>query len=343
MRNEDIGGLDMSQNEEDTFHEVKRILEQKITGASSAQKLTEQILRGAEEGLEIDDSFENWLARLKYQFIWLDKDDYSRALVRALWLAPVFAGTDFGSSRQRDMGQVWTDTARGFLGEIALSKFLQERFKIITKLDTRRGELTEFLPTDIAEIKLPSEAWKQPNLKISMKTTKFNGRWLDVPGAQFSHSDVFVLVKIGILRQHFLAFLKAISFLRDKLFVAAKNLGELNDRDAQKLWDEIPEFEPIPAYIAGYLNKGEINLPIHMIRARLKGTKKKRIVISQGIGLFSPETLRRHPEICRIDPSGSMVFEIEPIIDSLTGTHFFAHSGGLKYGEASWHSLIKEL
>jgi len=39
------------------------------------------------------------------------------------------------------MAQVWTDAARGFLGEIALSKFLLEKFGVEVKLETRRGEL----------------------------------------------------------------------------------------------------------------------------------------------------------------------------------------------------------
>ena len=63
--------------------------------------------------LEVEGDFESWLERFKYQFLLLDKDDYSRAHVRAFWLAPRFVATDFGGSRQRDMGQVWTDTAKG--------------------------------------------------------------------------------------------------------------------------------------------------------------------------------------------------------------------------------------
>jgi len=341
----------MSDNEKQMFAEIAGVLCEQIDNVDSLGKLVVELLRGIREGLELDEttlfspgSFQNWVEnRFKYQLVWLDKDDYTKALVRALWLAPVFAGTDFGSSRQRDMGQVWTDTARGFMGEIAVSKFLLGKFNAETKLDTRRGELTEFLPTDITQMRFAGKEWKAPNLSISMKTTKFNGRWLDVPGAQFEHSDVFVLVKIGILRQHFLAFLKAISFLRDKLFVTAKNLGELDDKNAKLLWDEIPEFEPIPAYIAGFLRKSDISLPIHMVRARLKGTKKKRITISQGIGLFSPETVRACSQIQELDPSASLPIEIEPIIDSLTGTHFLAHSGGLSHGAESWQELVSSL
>jgi len=341
----------MTEDGKRFFAEVAGVLFKEIKDVDSLGKLVDQLLRGAQEGLEFEGadlfsggSFHDWMQkRFTYQLVWLDKNDYSKALVRALWLAPVFAGTDFGSSRQRDMGQVWTDTARGFLGEIAVSKFLLDKFSVKTKLDTRRGELTEFLPTDIAQVQLSGGEWKAPQLRISMKTTKFNGRWLDCPGAQFDHSDVFVLVKIGILRQHFLAFLKAISFLRDKLFVAAKDLGELNDEDANQLWNEIPEFQSMPAYIAGFLYKSDINLPIHMVNAGLKGRKNKRIVVHQGIGLFSPETIRGYPEIQKLDPSGSLPIEIEPIIDSLTGTHFFAHSGGLSYGAESWQKLVNSL
>jgi hypothetical protein len=322
---------------------IADILAENMTDRKSVKTLSQQLLRGADEGLEISSTFSKWLQeRFRHQLIWLDKDDYSRALVRALWLAPVFAATDFGRSRQRDMGQVWTDTARGFLGEIALSKFLTGRYGIEAKPDTSRGKLEEFLPTDIAKVRTEGGRWRKPRIKISVKTTKFNGRWLDLPGAQFEHSDVFVLVKIGILRQHFLAFLKAISFLKDKLFVSARNLGEISKKDAVKLWNEIPEFESIPAYIAGFLDKNTLTLPIDMIKAKIVGREdKKRIVISQGVGLFSEENVRQHPEIRGLDPSGRLPIEIEPIIDSLTGIHFLAHSGALRHGKDCWDALAR--
>jgi hypothetical protein len=322
---------------------IADILAENMTDRKSVKTLSQQLLRGSDEGLEISSTFSKWLQeRFRYQLTWLDKDDYSRALVRALWLAPVFAATDFGRSRQRDMGQVWTDTARGFLGEIALSKFLTGRYGIEAKPDTSRGKLEEFLPTDIAKVRTEGGRWRKPRIKISVKTTKFNGRWLDLPGAQFEHSDVFVLVKIGILRQHFLAFLKAISFLKDKLFVSARNLGEISKKDAVKLWNEIPEFESIPAYIAGFLDKNTLTLPIDMIKAKIVGREdKKRIVISQGVGLFSEENVRQHPEIRGLDPSGRLPIEIEPIIDSLTGIHFLAHSGALRHGKDCWDALAR--
>ncbi|GAH97176.1 unnamed protein product [marine sediment metagenome] len=150
----------MPSNEELYTEQIANLLREKIEDGRAVSKLTSQLYKGAVEGLELDVSFEDWFdKRLKYQFVWLGKDDYTKALVRALWLAPVFAGTDFGGSRQRDMGQVWTDTTRGFLGEIALSKFLIEKFNIDTKLDTSRGDLTQYLPTNIAEIRTPNDNW----------------------------------------------------------------------------------------------------------------------------------------------------------------------------------------
>jgi len=323
--------------------EVVRVLMEKIKDRNSVVKLADQILKGAETRLELEDSLDSWLCRFKRRLTWLSRNDYVRALIRALWLAPVFAGTDFGGSRQRDMAQVWTDTARGFLGEIALSKFLMSSFGVEIQLDTSRGKLEKYLPTDIAKIRRYGEEWRKPNLKVSIKTTKFNGRWLDIPGAQVEHSDIFILIKIGILRKHFLAFLKAISFLRDKLFAEAKSLGELSEEDSKQLWDEIPEFESLPAYIAGFLDKSELNLPIHVVKARKKGRKYKRIAVTQGIGLFSPRTLRNDEKIRSLDPEGKLTIEIEPIINSLTNTHFLAHSGGLKYREKSWLELVEKL
>ncbi|MEM1590017.1 MAG: hypothetical protein QXV01_07925 [Candidatus Bathyarchaeia archaeon] len=327
---------------------VSDILLSEIGDVGIAEELEQQLLQGALSGLEIPEflptekPYEVWLEqRFRFQLIWLDRDDYVRALVRALWLAPKFAATDFGGARQRDFAQVWTDTARGFLGEIALQKFLKEKLNTEVALDVRRGELEEFLPSDIKIKDQTSHGFRPTKIGLSIKTTKFNGRWLDLPGAQFDHSDAFVLVKIGISRMHFSAFLKDISFLRDKLFAVAKHLGELSDNQAEELWKETPNFTSIPAYVAGFIEKRELTMPIHQISCNLKGRKNKRIVISHGVGLFSLSTARTHPDVRKIDPSGTLPIEVEPIIDSLTeGKHFLAHSGALKFGYDAWKELV---
>lgn len=324
------------------------ILLREIGDPEVAKELEQQVLQGALSSLEVpelsfsEEPYETWLEqRFKFQLTWLNRDDYLRALVRALWLAPVFAATDFGGARQRDFAQVWTDTARGFMGEIALQKFLKEKLNTEVALDVRRGELEEFLPSDVKVKDRISGNLRPTRVGLSIKTTKFNGRWLDLPGAQLDHSEAFVLVRIGISRMHFSAFLKEISFLKDKLFAEAKRLGELSDTQAEKLWRETPNFAPIPAYVAGFLEKGELSMPIHQISCSVKGRKNKRITISHGVGLFSLSTVRAHPTVMKIDPSGDLPIEVEPIIDSLTDSkHFLAHSGALKFGYNAWKNLV---
>lgn len=335
---------------EKTKKETAQIFSGRIKDASAVGYLTEQLFRGSLNGLEInaDDpgSFNTWLEqRFKYQLIWLNRDDYAKALVRALWLAPRFAATDFGGARQRDFAQVWTDTARGFLGEIAFQKFLNSKLNVTIRLDVRRGALEKFLPSDIKVEDGSTGQLRESNVKVSIKTTKFNGRWLDIPGAQFDHSDAFLLVKLGISRLHFSAFLKDISFLKDKLFALAKDMGELSNDQAQKLWKETPDFTPIPAYIAGYIEKQGLTTPIHEIICRVRGWKPKRITISGGVGLFSLSNVRQHPEVAEMDPEvPDLPVEVEPIIKSLTeAKHFLAHSGAMKFGAYAWSDLGKRL
>src|SRR3989344_4754230 len=55
---------------------------------------------------------------------------YKQALYSSFRLVILgkIAKTDFGSSRQRDFGQMLTDFTRGFLGEAAIKVFLEHRF-----------------------------------------------------------------------------------------------------------------------------------------------------------------------------------------------------------------------
>ena len=326
--------------------ELRELLIRSIGALSSADELAEQLFRGSSSGGEFgsdSESQKRWLQRVEFHLVRLDSADYTRALIRSIWLAPGFAGTDFGGSRQRDLAQVWTDALRGFLGELAFQKFLEKRFRVSVKLSSRRGSLEEFLPSDIEQIQKPGEGWREPKLRVSIKTTKFSGRWLDLPGAQFEHSDVFVLVKLGISRVHFLSFLKHISFIRDKLIPRARELGELSEAEAQELWNDLPEFAPIPAYIAGFLEKQGLSGPIHQIACSVAGRRKKKIKISAGVGLFSLEAVRSHPEVKKLDSSGSLPIAVDPIIESLTSPHFLANSGALSFEREAWESLISRL
>lgn len=323
---------------------ISPIFAEKIPDNDTVHKLAVEIIRGADNGLEFSDtSFDEWFeTRFKPQLVWLTIDDYERALLRALWLARTFSASDYGSSRQRDMSQVWTDTARGFAGEIALSKFLQDRYSVETRADITRGETKNYLPTDVASLRKMGGEWRSPKLTLSIKATKFNGRWLDAPGAQIDHSDGFVLVKLGITRQHFLGFLKA-SGLIEKMLLHGKELEEVSEVDVKTLMGEIPASYPIPAYIAGWLDKRELALPIHFLNATVVGRIKKRIVVRQGVGVFTPDLIHQHPSISIVKGNAGLEIEIEPIVKSFTGQKFLAHSGAFKFGEKAWEDLVRKL
>ncbi len=182
-----------------------------------------QLLDKAFKGGEINDTVTllDWIERVRFGLIKLDETDYTNSLAYALKVAPILAGTDFGTTRQRDLGQLWTDTARGFLGEIAFAKFAKERFGIDLVMDYSLSEELEiYLPSDVKAVILDGREI-QVSKSVSIKTTKFNGLWLDIPGSQITHSDYFVFVKTGIPREHFIGYLKNISFLKDKLFPKA--------------------------------------------------------------------------------------------------------------------------
>ena len=59
---------------------------------------------------------------------------------------------------------------------------------------------------DIHKIRRGEGEFHAPKYNIGVKTTKWKGIWLDIPGDQFNHSDIHVLVKIGGGRDHLFAF-----------------------------------------------------------------------------------------------------------------------------------------
>ena len=331
---------------EERIATVQEFLATKIKSKTIANKLAEQIVYSAADGLELqDDDFDTWFKqRFTQQLVWLSSDDYATSLARALWLAPHFAGTDFGTSRQRDIGQAWTDTARGFMGEAAVSKFLFEHFKMEIPAVTRRGKAKEFISTDIEKLKLPDGHEITPKLTASIKTGKFNSRWLDA-GGQFEHSDIFIAVKVGVARTHFISFLKDISFFKDKLFPKAVSLQALSEAEAKTLWDEVPIMQPIPAYIPGYINKTDVHVPIDTLHCKIKGKKNKKISVTQAVGVITLADLRSNPKIQALDPTGTLPIEIEPMIGQLgeRDTHFLAHCGGLRWGKQNWEAFVKSL
>lgn len=309
----------------------------------------EDLCEGAVKGRDMDQfgNYSEWISWLKWSSVKLDENDYLKAALHGLRLAPSISATDYGTARQRDLGQLWTDIIRGFLGEIAFAKWLKERFGMNAELDFRRGSLEEFLPSDIRRIN-----GREPRLNISIKTTKLGGIWLDIPGKQIAHSDIFVLVRVGVTREHFVAFLKKISVIRDKLISEAQARGLLSKEELNEIWNVVPEFTFIPAYIAGFLDKQEISehikdeFKIIEVDAEIK---IKKAIINKYLGFWHPnkpeydKTVREMLRTKGKNIKDGMKIEFEGIGSFTETLHFIASSGVLKKKENEWKKLIQRI
>jgi len=230
---------------------------------------------------------EEWLdQRLLPNTVSINWDDYRKALYRSFRLLIVadIAKTDFGSSRQRDFGQRWTDFTRGFLGEIGIEKFFKQKFDAEIDLDESTvGDVSTFLPSDIVKIK-DNGNWRPVNTTVSIKTSKLASMWLDI-GSQLNHSNAFTFIKIGLTVDHLPSFIKKSGIL-EQLVGMGKSLSEVDDsaKELAELSSKIEDFSELPAYISGFawdedFKNGE--LTVHQ-------TKRKKIVVG-GIGRFEKE------------------------------------------------------
>ena len=298
----------------------------------------EVILKKAKAGQEfIDDSeIERWLnERFLPNIVYIDEEGYAKMCIDALKIQESTAATDFGNSRQRDLGQLWADMTRGYLGEQAFVLFLKNKFGIEAEMGHEKGKLEDYLPMDIHKIKLPSESeLRSPNIKIGIKTVKWNGIWFDVGGAQFHHSDIHVLVKVGTGRDHLFAFFKHLSVFKDKVLKKGVEVGSLNDSEAQTLFDRLPTFAPIPAYICGFTLKDETYSELSY-----QGKKgRKHYKVSSWRGPINPGDLDRIKE--REGITGDVKF---------LGIENFSHdkgylfnAGNLLWELADWKQLVIE-
>ncbi len=325
---------------------VTEILSERLS-MTSAVELAKQIVKGAGKGGEFGDDFESWLNnRFLPNIVWLSSEDYARGITRALPQALVFARADFGSSKQRDLGQLWTDTARGLLGEIAVQRFFEEKFGVQIQQDTTLGrQLDEYISTDIRYVRETSGGYHETRINTSIKTGKFNARWLDEYSAsKIAQISAFIFVRLGTSKDHFVAYLKDISFIKTKLFPKAIELGELTDETSSHLWNLIPEFELIPAYISGFLSRQDLVYPIHSVIAEVRGRSTRKIYIKRGVGIFTRDNLYSRPEFQNLDPEGKLRVFIEGIEREVDDKeHFYADTGSFCYSLEDWKRFIAEL
>lgn len=235
----------------ETIQEVAKFLSLEESEASG---IVEKAIKGGEIK---DDAYTKWFEeRFLPNVVFIDEEGYAKMCVDALKILGETAPTDYGSSRQRDLGHLWADMTRGYLGELAFKMWLEEKNRIEIQLGYEIGSLDEYLAGDIQQVKKEGE-FRRPNIQLGIKSTKWNGIWLDLPGEQFHHSDAHVLIKVGTGRDHLFAYFKQISVFKDKVLQKGQDIGLLTEEEADGLYESLPGFKPIPAYVTGFAIRDE--------------------------------------------------------------------------------------
>ena len=321
-----------------TREEAIDIITKVANRACVTEKEAVVIITKAKEGGELSsEDFDKWFSkRFAPNLVLIDQAGYTKMCVNALKTVATTAATDYGSSRQRDFGQIWADITRGYLGEYAFKLLLKRRWGIDISLNHEEGDIEEFLPSDIHRVVINGEE-REPKIKLSIKTTKWNGIWLDIPGDQFNHSDAFVFVKIGVGRDHLFAFFKHISVFKDKILREGIKKGELTEEEAKKLFEGLPSFSDIPAYIAGFaLKKTKYkDLPYGGKMGR------KHYTIHSWKGPILPGNLERIKERENVSGSGEVSFLNIGEFAHKKGCLF--NTGNLLWKKGDWRKLTSSL
>jgi hypothetical protein len=279
-------------------------------------------------------SIESWVkSRLIPNTVFIDANGYLEMCIAALRTVPSTVATDFGSSRQRDLGQIWGDKTRGYLGEYALKLYLKKVFDLEIDLAHQEGELGDFLASDIARVYVDGK-WREPDLKVGIKTTKMNGIWLDIPNNQFAHSDVHVAVKLAVPTDHLFSFMKSVGIFRDTILSLGVEKGHIDETESKRINDAIPDLKRIPAYVCGVAD-ARTSYPALPYQGR-KGIKN--FTIDGWKGERRPGDL----DAIRKKETAAKA-EFERIGKFSHDVGFLFNTGSLEWGVSVWSELVDSL
>jgi len=325
-----------SKNQEDSLTVAQQLSESFDIKPYKVEELADVVKAGVRTGeiqfrqlgrsrvlVDVDEWFNN---RLMPSTVSIPIKMYKQALYSAFRLVILgdIAKTDFGSSRQRDFGQMLTDFTRGYLGEAAIKVFLAQRFGLKVDLEEKMiGDIEQFLPTDIVRV-WDNGSPRAPKLNFSIKTSKLPSMWLDIARGQLSHSDVFCFIKIGLTVDHFAIFLKNAGFIQ-KLVEIGLEVEEVEegakDKEINTLLSAIPDIAPWPAYIAGYATRNDLETGKLVVENR----RSKSVVIG-GCGYFG----------------GVSAIEVEGL-GEIGKEKFLASLGALRWDQSSWEYIINNI
>lgn len=190
-----------------------------------------------------EDTLRTWKDGVLWRTVELNRDDYALCLDFAL--AQHFRNyvqSDFGTGRQREFGQKITNWVKGQLGEVAVKKFLKEKFNINIKLDFDIRD--DIVPQDIIMIE-ENRIYRKPKIGVGIKSSKPKSAFLILGENEIKlterRSDIYIYCRPDIPDDHLLRIAKE----EIKEVVKEKHYYSTYK-------DLIPSFVNIPCEIVGW-------------------------------------------------------------------------------------------
>jgi len=295
----------------------------------------QKVYDGGEVEEDNEEKFIQWIEnRLKPNLFFLDKEDYLESCIDSLRTVYAVASTDYGSSRQRDKAQLWSDMTRGYLGEIAVRKKFKNNFNIQVKLAHQPGRLADFTGSDLPFVKKGGDKdFRKSKIDISIKTTKWNGIWLDVPGSQYGHSDYFVLTKINTGTDHLMAFLKEMGLFETimKKGIEKNFLSELEEKRVRK---QISDFSQLRlfCYVCGIHKKKK---DTELVYKGKKGRIHYTVTSAEGYLRTGYEDEIKKKE----DLSDKAKVNFQSIGKFMSVNKFIINAGRLRFAKKDWQEI----
>src|SRR3989344_6613153 len=204
----------------------------------------------------------------------ITKEDYEECLKFILRLRYLWGGAtiDFASSGvKRDIGKYVYEHIGGKLAEIAVKKFLKQKYNLNVELGFEKYDSPEdFMLGDIEKVIFPDGKKVSLKIKVEIKGTKPSSRWWLISDNEFNSReyDVYILVVIDLPLDHIIRFFKDSLHLED-----------------EELEEAIPDFGEIEAEIKGIVWRNEF--------------KTNTLQFNAGDSVFETQIFEPRPRIIR--------------------------------------------
>lgn len=194
-------------------------------------------------------ALEKWKTSYTWRTIMLTRSDYNLCLDFAL--AMHFRGyvlSDWGQARQREFGQKITNWVKGQLAELAVKKFLKDKFNIEVELDFEIHP--EIVPQDIIEV-VQAGVKRKPKIGISIKSSKPKNAALVLGENEIvkldRSSDVYIFCRPALPDDHLLR------IGREEVISSIKDQPHY-----EKYKDKMPTFNDMACEVAGFCYKEDL-------------------------------------------------------------------------------------